>query len=72
LPSNIKKKVIEVLDSFFFLLEEIWKKNPIICFCLLLDPKFKTFQLVSSFIDQEQGKAIFWTIWQKVFVSFAS
>jgi hypothetical protein len=23
LPSNIKKKVIEVLDSFFFLLEEI-------------------------------------------------
>jgi len=26
---------------------------------LLLDPRFKTFHLVSSLIDQEQGKAIF-------------
>jgi hypothetical protein len=34
------------------------KNRPIICFFLMLDPRFKTLCLVSSLIHHEQGKAI--------------
>jgi hypothetical protein len=57
LASNIKKEVIQVLDSFLSLKKyEDRKAHNMLS--LMLDPRFKTLHLVSSFIGREQGKAI--------------
>jgi hypothetical protein len=57
LASNIKKKVVKVLDSYFSFSNKYEKKSHNM-FLLLLDPMLKTFYLVSSLIAHEQGKAI--------------
>ncbi len=56
LVSNIKKKVIGVLDFFSFLLKRIWRKKSYNMLSLMLNLKFKTFHLVSSRIGREQSK----------------
>jgi hypothetical protein len=58
LASNIKKEIIQVFDyllSFFKKYEERKAHNML---SLMLDPKFKTLCLMSSFINLEQSKAI--------------
>jgi hypothetical protein len=57
LASNIKKKVIQVLDYFLSLIKyEDRKAHNMLS--LVLDFRFKTLCLVSSVINHEQGKAI--------------
>jgi hypothetical protein len=58
LASNIKKEVIQVLDSFLSLLKKYEERKPHNMFSLMLDPIFETLYLVSPFIGLEQGKAI--------------
>ncbi len=53
-----KKKVVHVLDFFLSFLKKYEEKKVHNMFFLMLDPRFKTFCLVSSFIGCEQGKAI--------------
>jgi hypothetical protein len=58
LAANIKKEVIQVLDSFI----SFWKKyeeiNAHNMLSLMLDPRFKTFHLVSSLIGRERNPII--------------
>jgi hypothetical protein len=58
LASNIKKEVVQVLDSFLFLLKKNEERKAYNMFSLILDPRFKTLCLVFSFIGCEQGKVI--------------
>jgi hypothetical protein len=58
LAFNIKKEVIKVLDSFLSFLKKYEERKAHDMLSLMLDPRFKTFCLVSSFIGHEQGKAI--------------
>jgi hypothetical protein len=58
LDSNIKKEVIQVLDSFLSFFKKDEEKKAHNMFSLMLDPRFKTLCLVSSFIGLEQSKAI--------------
>jgi hypothetical protein len=46
------------LDSFLSFLKKYEERKAHDMFSLMLDPRFKTFCLVSSFIGHEQGKAI--------------
>jgi hypothetical protein len=50
LTSNIKNKVCDVLNFFN---KKIWRENDHNMFSLILNPKFKSFHLVSSFINRE-------------------
>jgi type IV secretory pathway VirB3-like protein len=50
LTSNIKNKVCGVLNFFN---KKIWRENDHNMFSLILNPKFKSFHLVSSFINRE-------------------
>jgi hypothetical protein len=68
LASSIKKEVVQVLDSFIYFLKKYEGKKSHNMFSLMLDPKFKTFHLVYSFSDHEQGKAIV-EEYDKIFVS---
>jgi len=52
---KLKRRFVDFWISFF--LKEIWKKN-FNMFFLMLDPKFKSLCLISSFIGYEQNKAI--------------
>jgi len=77
LASN-KKKEVQVLDSFLSFLKNEEKKVHNMLF-LMLDPRFKTFHLVSSLIGCEQGKAMlknmtifFFSYAFKMLLSFAS
>jgi hypothetical protein len=56
--SNVKKEIIQVLDSFLSFLKEYEERKAHNMFFLMLDPRFKTFGLVSSFTSCEQRKAI--------------
>jgi hypothetical protein len=58
LASNIKKEVIKVLDFFLSFLRKYEERKAHDMLLLMLDPRFKTFHLVSSLIGHEQGKAI--------------
>ncbi len=57
LASNIKKKVVQVLDFFLSFLKKNEESKAHNVLPLMLDPRFKTF-LVSSLICREQGKTI--------------
>jgi hypothetical protein len=56
--SNIRKEVCVVLESFLSFLRNFEKNKAHNVLSLILDPKFKSFCLVSSFIGREQGVAI--------------
>jgi hypothetical protein len=59
LASNIKKKVCGVLNSFLSFLKKFDERKHIIyMLALMLDPRFKSFHLVLSFIGRDQGVAI--------------
>jgi hypothetical protein len=57
LVSNMKKEIVGFWILLFRSLKNMKKKSHNI-FSLMLDPRFKTFCLVSSLIVHEQGKAI--------------
>jgi hypothetical protein len=57
LASNIKKKVVQVLD-FFLSLKKYEEKKVHNMLLLMLDSRLKTLHLVSSLIGGEQGKRI--------------
>lgn len=54
LASNMKKKICDVLDGFFFILTKYDKKKTHKMLFLMLDSRFKSFRLVSSFIGKKQ------------------
>jgi hypothetical protein len=58
LASNIKKEVIQVMDSFLSFLKKYEKNKTHIMFSLMLDHELKTLRLLSSFTGREQGKVI--------------
>jgi len=55
LASNIRMEVINVLDSFFSLLKVYDKKKTHNMISFMLDPKYKSLRIVSSFVGKEQG-----------------
>jgi hypothetical protein len=55
---NIKKEACVVLESFFSFLKIFEKKKTHNMLSLMLDPRFKSLCLMSSFIGREQGVAI--------------
>jgi len=55
---NIKKEVCVVLENFFSFLKIFEKKKAHNMFSMMLDPRFLSLCLVSSFIGREQGVAI--------------
>jgi len=55
LASNIRKEVINVLDSFLSFLKEYGYKKVHNMIFLMLDSRFKSFRIVSSFVGREQG-----------------
>jgi len=52
---NIKKEVHGILDSFLSFLRNFEERKAHNMFSLKLDPRFKSFRLVSSFVGCEQG-----------------
>jgi hypothetical protein len=52
---NIKKEVHGILDSFLSFLRNFEERKAHNMFSLKLDPRFKNFRLVSSFVGCEQG-----------------
>jgi hypothetical protein len=58
LAFNIRREVINVLDSFFSFLEKYENKKTRNMIFLMLNPKFKNFCIVSSFVGREQGVVI--------------
>jgi len=55
MASNIRKEVINVLDSFFSFLKVYNKRKAHNMISLMLDPKYNSFCIISSFIRKEQG-----------------
>jgi hypothetical protein len=53
LASNIKREVINVLDSFLSLLNVFDKKKTHNMISLILDPKYKSLHIVCSFVGRE-------------------
>jgi len=56
--SNIKKEVCGVLDSFLSFLKTYEERKTHNMFSLMLDPWFKSFHLISSFVGHEQSISI--------------
>ncbi len=57
LASNIKMEAINVLDSFLSFLKKYEIKKAHNMISLMLDPKFKSIHIISSFVGREQGVA---------------
>ncbi len=58
LASNIKREVMNVLDSFISFLKKYENKKVQNMISLMLDPRFKSFRIISSFVKKEQGVAL--------------
>jgi hypothetical protein len=58
LASNIRREVINVLDSFHSLLKNYENRKVHNMISLILDPRFKSLCIVSSFVGREQGVAL--------------
>jgi len=54
LASNVIREVINVLDSFLSLLKKYEKKKVHNMISLMLNPRFKSFCIISSFVGREQ------------------
>jgi hypothetical protein len=52
---NIRKEVTNVLDSFLSFLKVYHKKKTHNMIFLMLDPRYKSLHIVSSFVRKEQG-----------------
>jgi hypothetical protein len=57
LVSKIRKEVCRVLDIFLSFLKKFDEKKTHNMLALMLDPRFKSLHLVSSFIGCDQGVA---------------
>jgi hypothetical protein len=57
LVSNIKREVINVLDSFLSFLKVYDKRKTHNMISLMLDLRYKSLHVISSFIGKEQGVA---------------
>jgi len=57
LASNIRKELINVLDYFLSFLKIYDKKKGHNMISLMLDPRYKSLCIVSSFVGREQGVA---------------
>jgi hypothetical protein len=55
LAFNIQREVINVLDSFLSFLKKYENKKVHNMISLMLDPRFKSLHIVSSFVGREQG-----------------
>ncbi len=55
---NIKREVINVLNSFVSFLKKYENRKAHNVISLMLDPSFKSLRIVSSFVGREQGVAI--------------
>jgi hypothetical protein len=58
LASNIRKDVINVLDYFLSFLKKYENMKTHNMILLMLDPKFKSLCIISSFVGKEQGVAL--------------
>ncbi len=58
LAFNIGREVVNVLDSFLSILKVYDKKKAHNMISLMLDPKYKSLCIASSFIGREQGVAL--------------
>jgi hypothetical protein len=52
---NIKREVINVLDYFLSFLKKYENRKVHNMIFLMLDPRFKSLRIVSSFVGREQG-----------------
>jgi hypothetical protein len=57
LASNIRREVINVLDYFLSFLKVYDKRKVNNMISLMLDPRYKSLCIVSSFVGKEQGVA---------------
>jgi hypothetical protein len=55
---DIKKEMCGVLDFFLSFLKRFEERKTYNMFLLMLDTQFKSLQLVSSFVNHEQGISI--------------
>jgi hypothetical protein len=55
LASNIRREVINVLDSFLSFLKKYENKKAHNMISLILDLRFKSLGIISSFVGKEQG-----------------
>jgi hypothetical protein len=55
LAYNKKREVLNVLDSFLSFLRKYDNRKAHNMVSLMLDPKFKSFYIISSFVGKEQG-----------------
>jgi len=55
LVSNIRREIINVLHSFLSFLKKYDNRKAHNMICLILNPRFKSFYIVSSFVGREQG-----------------
>ncbi len=53
MDSNIRREVINVLDSFFSLLKKYENMKAHNMISLMLDPRFKNLCIISSFVGRE-------------------
>jgi hypothetical protein len=58
LASNIRREVINVLDYFLSFLKKCENKKVHNMISLMLDPRFKSLHIISSFVGKEQGVAL--------------
>jgi hypothetical protein len=58
LASNIRREVINVLDSFLSFLKIYDKRKAHNMISLMLDPRYKSFHITSSFVGREQNVAL--------------
>ncbi len=58
LALNIRKEVCGIFNSFLSFLKKFDERKTHNMLVLMLDPRFKSFQLVSSFIGHDQGITI--------------
>jgi len=57
LASNIRKEVINVLDSFLSFLKKFKNMKAYNMIFLMLNPRFNNLHIISSFVGREQGDA---------------
>jgi len=55
---NIKREVINVLESFLSCLKVYDKRKTHIMISLMLDPKYESLHIIPSFVGSEQGVAL--------------
>ncbi len=70
LASNIKREVINVLDSFLSFLKKYENMKARNMIFLMLNPRFKSLCMISSFVGREQGVAFVKEYDKKKFVSY--